>query len=115
MTTDLGADPPSTGRTDHSDPGQPATDRTDELRDRAVKQLKKRRDLLTHILVYLLVNSFLVLIWLMSGDNRGFFWPIFPIAGWGVAVLLNAWDVWRGDEFSPEAIDQEMRRLQGRH
>ena len=101
MATDLPAEPTITG--------QP-----DPLRERAVKQLKKRRDLLTHVIVYLLVNGFLVLLWLMSGDG-GFFWPIFPIAGWGIAVLLNAWDVWRGDEFSPEAIEQEMRRLQSRH
>ncbi|HEU5268660.1 MAG TPA: 2TM domain-containing protein [Jatrophihabitans sp.] len=113
MTADPGAEPPTADRTDHSGTGHSAIDQTDQLRERAVKQLKKRRDLLTHVVVYVLVNSFLVMLWLMSGDNRGFFWPIFPIAGWGIAVLLNAWDVWRGDDFSPAAIDQEMRRLQG--
>lgn len=101
MTTQLPAEPPTTG-----DPGH--------LRERAVKQLKKRRDLLTHVIVYLLVNGFLVMIWATSSD-RGFFWPIFPIAGWGIAVLLNAWDVLHGDEFSAEAIEHEMQRLQSRH
>ena len=83
-----------------------------ELRDRAVKQLKKRRDFAGHVLVYLLVNAFLIGVWVMS--DRGFFWPIFPIAGWGIAVVLNAWDVWRGDEFSPAAIEHEMNRLQNK-
>jgi len=32
-------------------------------RDRAVTQLKKRRDFRTHLLVYLLVNGFLTAIW----------------------------------------------------
>ncbi len=32
------------------------------LRDRAVKQLKKQRDFHGHLLVYLLVNAFLVAI-----------------------------------------------------
>jgi len=113
MTTDLGAEPPSANRPAEPMPDRSTTGSVDPLRERAVKQLKKRRDLLTHVIVYLLVNSFLVMLWLMSGD-RGFFWPIFPIAGWGIAVVLNAWDVWRGDEFSPEAIEHEMHRLQGR-
>ena len=101
MTTNLGAQPSGTGE-------------ADQLRERAVKQLRKRRDLDRHVLVYLLVNAFLVGIWLLTGDG-GFFWPIFPMAGWGIAVALNAWDVWRGGEFTPAAIERQMRRLQNRH
>ena len=100
MTADLEAQPPGTGE-------------TDQLRERAVKQLRKRRDLATHAVVYVLVNAFLVGIWLLTGDG-GFFWPIFPMAGWGIAVALNAWDVWRGDEFTPTAIERQMRRLRDR-
>jgi hypothetical protein len=37
---------------------------TDEvLRERAVKHLKKRRDFYGHVMVYVLVNAFLVVIW----------------------------------------------------
>jgi 2TM domain-containing protein len=89
----------------------PATSETDQLRERAVKRLRKRRDLGTHALVFVLVNAFLVGIWLMTGDG-GFFWPIFPMAGWGIGLAMNAWDVWRGDEFAPAAIERQMRRLQ---
>jgi 2TM domain len=100
MTADLSAQPPATGE-------------TDQLRERAVKRLRKQRDLARHVLVYVLINAFLVGIWLIAGDG-GFFWPIFPMAGWGIAVALNAWDVWRGDEFTPAAIERQMRRLQSR-
>jgi len=79
------------------------------LRDRAVKRLKKRRDFKGHVLVYLLVNTFLVIVWAMT--SAGFFWPIFPIVGWGIGVVMNAWDVWRGDDFSDEQIRREMDRL----
>jgi 2TM domain-containing protein len=41
----------------------------DPLRDRAVKQLKKRRDFMSHLLVYVLVNSFIVLIWVITGSG----------------------------------------------
>ena len=81
------------------------------LRQRAIKRLKKRRDLAGHLLVYTLVNTFIVLIWFMSGSN-GFFWPVFPIVGWGIGVVMNAWDVYRNDEFDEIQIRREMDRLQ---
>ena len=80
------------------------------LRDRAVKRLKKRRDFAAHLLVYAMVNIFLVVIWAVT--STGFFWPIFPMVGWGIGVVMNAWDVWRGDEFSDREIAREIDRLQ---
>lgn len=50
----------------------------------------------------------------MLGDRQGFFWPIFPIVGWGIAVVLNAWDVYRDDEFDDEQIRREIARMQHR-
>jgi hypothetical protein len=42
-----------------------------------------------HAQVYVLVNAFLVAIWAVS-DFGGYFWPIWPILGWGLAVALQA-------------------------
>ena len=83
----------------------------DSLRERAVRRLKKRRDFFTHLLVYVLVNVFLVAIW--AATSGGFFWPIFPIVGWGIGVVMNAWDVWRPDEFSDEQIAREIQHMAG--
>ena len=83
----------------------------DSLRERAVRRLKKRRDFFAHLLVYVLVNGFLVAIWMVT--SGGFFWPIFPMVGWGIGVVMNAWDVWRPDEFSDEEIAREMKRIAG--
>lgn len=85
-------------------------DRVDVLRERAVKRLKKRRDFYTHLLVYLLVNGFIVGIWAVTGS--GFFWPIFPMIGWGIGLVLNGWDVFRDEEFREEQIQQEIARIQ---
>jgi hypothetical protein len=83
---------------------------TDEqFRERAIKRLKKRRDFAGHVLVYLLVNVVLVLIWTLT-DSQGFFWPIFPIAFWGIGVIMNAWDVFR-PELDEGQIRREMERL----
>ncbi len=86
--------------------------RDEVLRDRAIKRLKKRRDFFAHLLVYVLVNAFVVAIWALTNPD-GFFWPIFPMAGWGIGVVMNAWDVFLNDEFDEEQIRREMERLQG--
>jgi 2TM domain len=87
-------------------------DKEDDLRGQAVTNLKKRRDLAAHLLVYLLVNGFIVVIWAVT--SAGFFWPIFPMAGWGIGLVMNAWDVYRGDRFSEDSVRREMGRLSAR-
>ncbi|MFP3712619.1 2TM domain-containing protein [Puerhibacterium sp. TATVAM-FAB25] len=63
----------------------------DELRVLAVQRLRAKRELATHAVAYVLVNSMLVVIWFMTGAN--FFWPVFPILGWGIGLVFHAWDV----------------------
>jgi len=81
------------------------------LREQAIAQLKKKRDFGVHLLVFFLVNGFLVVIWAMT-DPHGFFWPIFPIVGWGIGVVLNAWDVFRRAGFTEQQINNEIKHLQ---
>jgi hypothetical protein len=86
------------------------TDTRDQTaRDRAVTRLKKRRDFRGHLLVYLLVNTFIVVIWAVT-DAHGFFWPVFPIVGWGIGVVMNAWDVYWRPRITEQAIQREMGR-----
>ena len=85
----------------------PATD--DALREAAVTRLRKKRDFATHVLIYLLVNGFLVVIWAAtSGD---FFWPMFPILGWGIGLAANAWDVYGRRPITEDEIRREMDRM----
>jgi hypothetical protein len=81
------------------------------LRERAVARLKKKRDFRTHVVVFVMINAFLVLIWVMTTPD-GFFWPMFPLLGWGFGVVMNAWDVYFVDDFSEESIQREVERLQ---
>jgi len=85
----------------------------EQLRTRAVTQLKKKRDLATHAIVYVLVNTFIVVIWAVT--SSGFFWPIFPMAGWGIGLVMNVWEVYRPEDFTEDQIRHEMERLQGAH
>jgi hypothetical protein len=91
-----------------------ATDTREQApRDKAVRQLKKRRDFYGHLLIYTLVNAFLVVIWAIT-NLHGFFWPVFPIAGWGIFVVMNAWDVFWRPEITEEDIHREIKREQER-
>jgi signal transduction histidine kinase len=49
----------------------------------------RRRVLQSHAVVYALVMTFLVFIWLTTG--AGYFWPQWAIAGWGLVLALHAW------------------------
>lgn len=40
-----------------------------------------------HVTVYLAVNALLVLIWAATG--AGYFWPVWPIAGWGIGLVFH--------------------------
>ena len=78
-----------------------------------MQRLKKRRDFHAHVLVYVLVNGFLVLIWALTGA-AGFFWPAFLIAAWGIGLVLNAWDVYWRREITEQDIQHEMERADRR-
>jgi 2TM domain len=52
-----------------------------------------------------------VAIWAVT--SGGYFWPIFPILGWGIAVVANAWDVYGRKPISEEEIRREADRLRG--
>ena len=55
---------------------------------------RRDRELRAQIVSYLLVNAFLVAIWVTTCISAGrllFFWPIFPILGWGFGLAMQAW------------------------
>jgi hypothetical protein len=82
-----------------------------DLRQEAIRSLKKKRDFRSHLVTYVLVNALLVVIWAVT--SGGFFWPIFPIVGWGIGVAFNAWDAHGRRPISEEQIRREQERLRG--
>ena len=86
-----------------------SADPEQQLRERALERLKKKRDFRTHIVIYVAVNAFLVAIWAVTG--AGFFWPIFPILGWGIGVGANAWDVYGRKPITEDEVQRETERL----
>lgn len=59
-----------------------------ERRTPAKRSRRVPIDVRIHTSVYLIVIGFLVLIWLLTSPG-GYFWPIWPALGWGVAVGVH--------------------------
>jgi 2TM domain len=81
-----------------------------ELRREAIERLKERSDFWNHLAAYLLFNALIITVWIAVADG-GFFWPIFPLAVWGIGLFFHGVDVFRRP-FSDERIRREMNRLQ---
>ena len=96
-------------RVEETEADAPATN----LRDQALVSLKKKRDFRAHLLAFLLVNSFLWIIWAVIYAFGGpvFPWPIFPLVGWGIGLTFHAWDVYGRKPFREEEIEREAARL----
>jgi hypothetical protein len=85
-------------------PGEP---RDEELWIIARKRAAFRR----HLFTYLVVNSFLWLLWaIRSGDIDSVVpWPVWPTLGWGVGLALNYADAYMFHR--EDSVEQEYRKL----
>ena len=83
----------------------------DDRRIQARKQVEKRRDFTAHVVTYVVVNTMLIGIWAVTG--AGYFWPVWVLLGWGVGVVLNAWDVYFRRPITEADVDRELQRRRG--
>ncbi len=81
---------------------------SDAERTAARKRIEKRRGLQGGFVAYIVINAFLVGVWALTG--RGYFWPAWIIAGWGVGMLLGLWDYLRGP-LTEADIDRELQQM----
>jgi len=76
----------------------------------ARQRVQKRRDFSAHLVAYVVVNAMLIGIWAVTG--AGYFWPVWVLLGWGVGVVLNAWDVFLRRPVTEADVDRELHRLE---
>ena len=97
------------------------------IRKRVEKKLQARREFIQHVVAYVVVNSFLWLLYLSSIDigslfggtpigdfDFGFPWPIFPTAFWGMGVVMQYIEYYYkhggGAQRQEEEIEAEITR-----
>jgi len=77
-------------------------------RDAARRRLQARRDFVSHLVTYVVVNGFLVLVWALTGAD--YFWPIWVMGAWGIGLVLHAWEVFGRRGVSEADVDRELQR-----
>ena len=77
-------------------------------RELARTRVQAKRDFSSHLLAYVVINAFLVGVWAITGG--GYFWPAWVLAGWGVGLVLHAWDVFWRRPVTESDVDAELHR-----
>jgi len=73
----------------------------------ARKRVERKRKFAGDLVAYVVVNAFLIGIWAITG--LGYFWPGWVLAGWGVLLVLDAWNVYFRRPITEADIEKELR------
>ena len=73
----------------------------------ARKRLERKRKFQGDVVAYVVVNAFLIGIWAVGGS--GYFWPGWVLAGWGVLLVLDAWNVYFRRPITEADVEKELR------
>ena len=77
-------------------------------REQARKRVEKKHKFRGDVVAYVIINLVLMGTWAVTG--AGYFWPGWVLAGWGVLLLLDAWNLYFRRPITEDEIDEEMRR-----
>ena len=85
---------------------------TDKMRDDKLRRIAKKRVAFKKVLlIYILVNSMLVGIWYFTAGGESYFWPVWPMLGWGLGILFQFNDAYlRSTLFSEEKEFERLKR-----
>ena len=73
---------------------------------------RKRVEFRVHLVVYLVTNTALWIIWFVT--SRGYVWPVWPMAGWGIGVVFHYLFEYHSSRFLSEEEEYEKlkRKMQ---
>jgi hypothetical protein len=86
----------------------------EELRKIARKRAKAKTAFYIHLIVYVVVNALLVLIWYFTSHSSGLPWFVFPLVGWGIALVIHGITAFRGsslDNMEDRMTERELAKL----
>jgi len=85
---------------------------TNDPKDEMLWRIAKRRVAFKQTFVaYLLVNMFLIAVWYFSSGTESYFWPKWPLLGWGLGLTIQYFDAYHGNSlFSPEDEYQKLKK-----
>jgi class 3 adenylate cyclase len=74
----------------------------------AIERIQAKRGFWVHATVYVAGNLLLIAIWAIT--SRGYFWPIWPLLGWGFGLGMNYWSVFLRKPISDDEIRREVEK-----
>jgi len=87
---------------------------TQQQKDERLWELaKKRAGFKRHVASYFFTNAFLVAIWFFTSGPRSYFWPMWPMLGWGLGLAFNYFEAYNGNKlFTAEEEYEKLKREQ---
>lgn len=79
-----------------------------EIRHKAARRVRMKIGLYWHAAVFTLVNVALIAINMAYTPER--LWFVWPLGGWGAALLLHAFGTFQGGGLSSQMIEAEVQR-----
>jgi len=76
--------------------------------EQARRRVERRRKFFGDLVAYVVINAFLIGVWATTGF--GYFWPGWVLAGWGVLLLLDAWNVLYRRPVTEADVERELQR-----
>jgi hypothetical protein len=84
----------------------------EEIYEIAKKRVKDKRDFYGHLIIYLIVNSILVLVWALS--TGGYPWFVWCLGPWGIGIVFHFLAVFvfpTSAAKEKKAIEKETERI----
>lgn len=84
----------------------------EQQKDQMLWQIAKRRaGFKASLLVYVLVNALLVVIWYLTTGIGSYFWPVWPILGWGIGMVAQYISAYHSTQiFSAEKEYEKLKQ-----
>jgi hypothetical protein len=83
---------------------------TEQQKDEELWQIARARvGFRWSFLCYFIVNAFLVVIWFLTSGPESYFWPIWPIMGWGIGIAFQYFHAFHGNKLA--STRQEYDKL----
>ena len=88
----------------------------EQTKDEALWGLARRRAAFKRSLItYIVVNIFLVAVWYFTSGSESYFWPIWPVLGWGLGVAMQYAGAYHGNKIFTAEAEYEKLKLKQQH
>lgn len=80
----------------------------DQEHERKAFNAFRRRAFKAHLIPFLAVNTFLIVLNLIT--SPGYFWAIFPLLGWGLGLFFHGWSAYQTEGEAYEQAYEQWKK-----